>query len=191
MSQEYKMVPVTPTAEMLLAVGGRVTVDVWNAMLTAAPVPPADDTVVYRYQHEGAPGQWFYTRDPRYYNAEPVTLAQLLAALPKDGSLEAPAEDVRAMVDEPVRNQCDGCQAGIPIINGAHRMGKPGGYPDLMGCTAKVYRAQAAMFPAVLPHPPRHTGFLQPDREVPGYTVEQIKEYGAACVAAFAKQNGD
>lgn len=37
-------------------------------------------------------------------------------------------------------NQCDGCQAGIPIVNGTHRMGKPGGYPDMMGCTAKLYK---------------------------------------------------
>lgn len=41
---------------------------------------------------------------------------------------------------EAPRNQCDGCQAGIPVVNGAHRMGKPGGYPDLMGCTAKLYK---------------------------------------------------
>ena len=47
MSQEYKMVPVTPTAEMLLAVGGRVTVDVWNAMLAASPVPPAGGPHVF------------------------------------------------------------------------------------------------------------------------------------------------
>ena len=38
------------------------------------------------------------------------------------------------------RNQCDGCRAGIPIVNGAHRMGKPGAYPDTMGCTAKLYK---------------------------------------------------
>lgn len=38
------------------------------------------------------------------------------------------------------------------------------------------------------PHPPRHTGFMQPGRETPGYTIEQMKEYGAACVAAFIKQ---
>lgn len=38
------------------------------------------------------------------------------------------------------RNQCDGCQAGIPVVNGSHRMGKPGGYPDIMRCTAKLYK---------------------------------------------------
>lgn len=38
------------------------------------------------------------------------------------------------------RNQCDGCQAGIPVINGSHRMGRPGGYPDYMSCTAELYR---------------------------------------------------
>lgn len=37
-------------------------------------------------------------------------------------------------------NQCDGCQAGIPVVDGAHRMGKPGGYPDTMSCTAKLYK---------------------------------------------------
>ena len=41
---------------------------------------------------------------------------------------------------ESPRNQCDGCQAGIPVVNGAHRMGKPGGYPDTMSCTAKLYK---------------------------------------------------
>lgn len=40
----------------------------------------------------------------------------------------------------PLRNQCDGCQAGIPVVNGTHRMGKPGGYPDAMGCTKKLYK---------------------------------------------------
>ncbi|NWD54616.1 hypothetical protein HX878_07630 [Pseudomonas veronii] len=37
-------------------------------------------------------------------------------------------------------NQCDGCQAGIPVVNGAHRMGKADGYPDTMRCTAKLYK---------------------------------------------------
>lgn len=41
-------------------------------------------------------------------------------------------------------NQCDGCQAGIPVeVNQygrpLHRMGCEGGYPDYMACTAKVY----------------------------------------------------
>lgn len=36
-------------------------------------------------------------------------------------------------------NQCDGCQAGIPLVNGVHRMGREGGYPDFMGCTAHLY----------------------------------------------------
>ncbi|MBI7981269.1 hypothetical protein JEY27_31990, partial [Pseudomonas aeruginosa] len=39
------------------------------------------------------------------------------------------------------RNQCDGCQAGVPLENGKHRMGRPGGYPDLMSCTAHLYGA--------------------------------------------------
>lgn len=37
------------------------------------------------------------------------------------------------------RNQCDGCQAGIPLVKGAHRMGKPGGYADTMSCQAGKY----------------------------------------------------
>lgn len=41
--------------------------------------------------------------------------------------------------EESPLNQCDGCQAGIPVVSGAHRMGKPGGYPDTMSCTAKLY----------------------------------------------------
>lgn len=39
------------------------------------------------------------------------------------------------------RNQCDGCQAGVPLEDGKHRMGRPGGYPDLMSCTAHLYGA--------------------------------------------------
>lgn len=54
--------------------------------------PGAPDVVCYRYQHDGGPGQWFYTHDSRYYNAEPVTLAQLLAVLPKDGRLDPKPE---------------------------------------------------------------------------------------------------
>lgn len=37
------------------------------------------------------------------------------------------------------RNQCDGCCAGIPAVNGVHRMGRPGGYSDPQGCTAALY----------------------------------------------------
>lgn len=37
-------------------------------------------------------------------------------------------------------NQCDGCQASVPLINGTHRMGREGGYPDFMGCSAKLYK---------------------------------------------------
>lgn len=36
-------------------------------------------------------------------------------------------------------NQCDGCQAGIPIVNGAHRMGEEDGYSNKQACTAKLY----------------------------------------------------
>ena len=37
------------------------------------------------------------------------------------------------------QNQCDGCMAGVPAVNGVHRMGREGGYADLMGCTAHLY----------------------------------------------------
>ncbi|HIE2486032.1 TPA: hypothetical protein ACXLB5_006840 [Pseudomonas aeruginosa] len=29
------------------------------------------------------------------------------------------------------RNQCDGCQAGVPLEDGKHRMGRPGDAIDL------------------------------------------------------------
>lgn len=44
-----------------------------------------------------------------------------------------------------MKNQCDGCNAGIPVANGVHRMGRDGGYPDLMGCTAKLYAADPVL----------------------------------------------
>lgn len=37
-------------------------------------------------------------------------------------------------------NQCDGCQAGVPLINGTHRMGEPDGYPNKIKCTADLYK---------------------------------------------------
>lgn len=43
--------------------------------------------------------------------------------------------------------------------------------------------------PVTLPHPPRHTGFLEPDRQAPGYTLEQIIEYGKACAIEAVKQS--
>lgn len=36
-------------------------------------------------------------------------------------------------------NQCDGCRAGVPLKDGKHRMGKPGGYADWMICTKDRY----------------------------------------------------
>lgn len=39
-------------------------------------------------------------------------------------------------------NQCDGCMAGIPLVNGLHRMGKEGGYSDPMSCTKKLYESK-------------------------------------------------
>jgi hypothetical protein len=54
-----------------------------------------------------------------------------------------------------------------------------------------VLPAQSRLLPnhTALPHPPRHEGFLQPGREVPGYTLEQMKEYGAVCAAEALRQN--
>lgn len=37
--------------------------------------------------------------------------------------------------------QCDGCRAGIPLENGMHAMGIPGGYADKMMCTASHYES--------------------------------------------------
>lgn len=51
---------------------------------------------------------------------------------------------------EAPRNQCDGCNAGIPLINGTHRMGREGGYPDFMGCSAKLYKPAAQCEPMAL-----------------------------------------
>jgi hypothetical protein len=52
-------------------------------------------------------------------------------------------------------------------------------------------RTQGTLLPhhTLLPHPPRHWGFLQPEREVPGYTLEQMMEYGAQCAAEALRQN--
>jgi len=116
--------------------------------------------------------------------------------------LAAPAEDVRTAVDEPVAEvdeSDDGLfidfiygKDGNPLQRGDKLYRRPSPLCSEVApqCSEQV-RIQAGILPAVLPHPPRPTGFLQPDREVPGYTIEQMKEYGAACVAAFAKQNGD
>ena len=42
----------------------------------------------------------------------------------------------------PMLNQCDGCQRGIPVINGVHKLVGIGNYPnEVMGCTADLYRA--------------------------------------------------
>jgi len=40
-----------------------------------------------------------------------------------------------------------------------------------------------------LPYPPRHTGFIGADREVPGYTLEQVIEYGRLCAAEALRQS--
>lgn len=45
------------------------------------------------------------------------------------------------------RNQCDGCQAGIPVVRGMHRMSAIGRYPDLMACTARLYKPETDQKP--------------------------------------------
>ena len=67
------------------------------------------------------------------------------------------------------------------------RCQQPQAHPARCGCEQMQQRLLPPAF--VQPHPPRHEGFLQPEREVPGYTIEHMKEYGAQCVAAFIKQN--
>ncbi|BFO03363.1 hypothetical protein KNHN1_17410 [Pseudomonas guariconensis] len=65
-----------------------------------------------------------------WYDAAIADLMKLIEALSPSAEPSAAA-----------RNQCDGCQAGIPIVNGAHRMGRPGGYTDTMSCQASRYES--------------------------------------------------
>lgn len=72
-------------------------------------------------------------------------------------------DEIAAISASAEPNQCDGCQAGIPAINGAHRMGKPGGYADTMSCQAGRYasaepsamaeRIKSAVCPKCSSHP--------------------------------------
>lgn len=57
--------------------------------------------------------------------------------IPRTAAAIERAKQILSVSAEP--NQCDGCQAGIPLVNGAHRMGKPGGYADTMSCQAGKY----------------------------------------------------
>ena len=57
--------------------------------------------------------------------------------IPRTAAAIERAKQILSASAEP--NQCDGCQAGIPLVNGAHRMGKPGGYADTMSCQAGKY----------------------------------------------------
>jgi hypothetical protein len=82
-----------------------------------------------------------------------------------DTLLAATAEDVRAVVDGPLTDE---------------------------GTIVQVLEPQQQrLFSSrtMLPHPPRHEGFLQPERKVPGYTLDQMKEYGAQCAAEALRQN--
>lgn len=36
-------------------------------------------------------------------------------------------------------NQCDGCMARKPLVNGLHKMGEDGKYPDWMVCEKHKY----------------------------------------------------
>lgn len=56
------------------------------------------------------------------------------------------------------------------------------------GCSVSEVQLDLIPHDVTLPYPPRHMGFLEPEREVPGYTLEQMLEYGRACAAEALKQ---
>jgi hypothetical protein len=117
----------------------------------------------------------------------------------------APPEDVRAAVKEPVyqvRSHGSCCWEDVSGDSLELSRCQPEHYEirklyhfsqcsEVSPQCSEQLRIQSNLLPpqTLLPHPPRHWGFLQPEREVPGYTLEQMKEYGAQCVAAFIKQN--
>lgn len=69
------------------------------------------------------------------------------------------------------RNQCDGCQAGIPVDeNGSHRMGRAGGYPDLMHCQKERYE-----------HPEQAEGAHVPDEVFEAEFMTWWEEEGKFC----------
>ena len=68
------------------------------------------------------------------------------------------------------RNQCDGCQAGIPLVDGAHRMGRPGGYPDMMSCQKERYE-----------HPEQAEGAHVPDEVFEAEFMTWWEEEGKFC----------
>lgn len=56
-----------------------------------------------------------------------------------------PDDEPPAATAEPSANQCDGCRAGKPVVNGIHYMGVPGSaYPNPMACQASKYVAPDA-----------------------------------------------
>lgn len=126
-----------------------------------------------------------------------ITLGRLRALL------AAPAEDVRAVVEEPVGRVSY-------IGNGFVRVRITGDNPKLeellysrpqrrvvsqcsevtQQCSGHL-RTQAKLFPnsTVCPPPPRHTGFLLPDREEPDYALEKMQAYVLDCIKAFVQQS--
>lgn len=115
-SDGWRVVPVEPTPAMRApwkTMRGYSWHDKYKAMLAAAPEP------VERLATDGGRNQRF---EGLFEGETPDQRDARLASA-------APVE----------RNQCDGCQAGIPVEIGMHRMGKPGGYVDLMACTADRY----------------------------------------------------
>jgi hypothetical protein len=112
----------------------------------------------------------------------------------------APPEDVRSVVDEPV-GVVDESDDGIFIELIYGENGNPLNRGDLVyrrpqcsevspQCSEHLRTQVTLLLPHTpLPHPPRHEGFLQPEREVPGYTIEQMKEYGALCAAEALRHN--
>ena len=115
--------------------------DAAEAFLTEPPVPPSELQQRLTAADERADvlttalaGMLFAFDDGvgREWSEDLLDFARKLTAAKEFKAALKPAEGQR--------NQCDGCQAGIPVVNGAHRMGKPGGYPDTMSCTAKLYK---------------------------------------------------
>ncbi|WP_460044191.1 DUF4194 domain-containing protein [Pseudomonas sp. S2_H01] len=118
-----------------------------------------------------------------------VTLAALCLAQNLDMHEAAEAELARVWTKvEQIRAK----QLAKPAIGPL-----PGAYPDrhqqrpVSPQCSEHLRTQGKLLPhhTLLPHPPRHWGFLQPEREVPGYTLDQMKEYGAKCAAEALRQN--
>jgi len=85
------------------------------------------------------------------------------------------------------QNQCDGCHAGIPVdANGNHRMGKPGGYADLMKCQADRYASNDSDFASLLEREPREERMSERER-----CAHELEEYGYPNAARILRNGPD